>query len=205
VRAERFVQFRPAAEEQLFGETIVRSVRVKHGLCFGFFESVTKTARGDVCMTAEDVLLLANGCDPDALREAISQASKSRVSVSVADRSSLLGSWSLCMRYAWPDSKWKNNIHTDVYAQSLGYKRGLVEGPGVADVVYMLNGVRIGVPQKFKLSWKYLAPLYDGTAVALVSAQQSDTGVRRFSICEIPVQYPATCRVLLEIELEAPL
>jgi len=203
VRAERHVHFWPAAEEPLWGETTVRSVTVKNGLCFGFFDSVTKTTGGGICMTAEDVLLLANGCDSDALREAVSQVSKSGTFISAPDRASLLGSWPLQMRYAWPVTKWKNNIHTDVYAQMLGYQRGLVEGPGVADVVHAVDSARFGTGLQFRLSWKYLAPLYESTAVAVVSAPSSNADLRRYSVCEFPARLTATCRVLLQVELES--
>lgn len=166
------------------------------------FESTTETINGETCMTAEDVLLLANGCDLGKLREVVSEAIANKVFVFVDSASSILGSWTLPMRYVWPEHKWHNNIHTDIYARQLGYERGLVEGPGVADVVYALClGTSRTLP-KFRVSWEYLAPLYERTMVVLVSHNRSESRVRRFSVCELPREIPGKCRALLNVELE---
>ncbi|MCI0619729.1 hypothetical protein L0Y40_01695 [Candidatus Wolfebacteria bacterium] len=40
-------------------------------------------------------------------------------------------------RHEWDPSVWKNNIHTDKYAQTLGYKRGLPEFTVFFDWIYV--------------------------------------------------------------------
>lgn len=207
VRAQRTVMVCPKADQRLLGQTSVRSVTMQNGLCFGFFQSITKLPNGDPCMTAEDVLLLVNGCDPDKLREIVAQAVANMSLISVTDQEltdqkSFLKSWSLRMRYTWPQTKWKNNIHTDVYARALGYERALVEGPGVADVVYAYDAARFGLPQKFRLSWKYLAPLYETTKVLLARQRSSNEKSRRYSVCEFPSRIPPNYRALLDVALE---
>lgn len=193
---------RPEPNRKLFGRTVVELVAKRKGLCFGFFKSSTSTEDGEVCMNAEDVLLLANGCDPEKLRMVVTQAIASNVLVSVDSSSSVLGSWTLSMRYAWPDDKWRNNIHTDVYARVLGYEGGLVEGPGISDIVCAIDQTTGGASRMFRLSWKYLAPLYARTQVVLVARGRSESRIRRYSVCEAPETFPSECRALLDVELE---
>jgi len=202
IRADRIIQVRPQTDQKLAGETIVKSVAKRKGLCFGFFESTTKTAAGEICMVAEDVLSLANGCDPDKLREAVLDTNVNKVYTFVDTPSSILGSWILQMRYPWPVEKWRNNIHTDVYALSLGYERGLVEGPGIADVVYSIDETHLKDAGSFRLSWEYASPLYHGTQVVLIAEVSSNSQIRRYSVCEPPKEIPGKCRILLNLEIK---
>jgi hypothetical protein len=202
VRATREVKFRPKPGETLRGCTRVKSVENQRGLSFGFFESKTENPEGEVCMRATDTLLLANGCVEPKLREAVSKAKAPSVFAMAHGQTSILDSWTLRMRFAWPTEKWRNNIHTDEYAQSLGYERALVEGPGIVDVVCSFHESHRGPLSAFRLTWKYVGPLYEGLRVALLERPSDKPCHWNYLVCEFPNQVPGQCRTILCLELE---
>jgi hypothetical protein len=202
VRATREINFRPKPGEGLRGSTRIKSVQNQRGLCFGFFESKTENAEGKICMRATDTLLLANGCLESKLREAVSKAKAPSVFGTAHGPASILDSWTLRMRFAWPTEKWRNNIHTDEYAQSLGYERALVEGPAIVDVVCSFHESHRGPLNAFKLAWKYVGPLYEDLRVALLERPSDRPGYWSYLVCEFPSQVPGQCRAILCLELE---
>jgi hypothetical protein len=201
IRADRVVPACPVGTQRLIGETTVTSISRRKGLCFGFFRSITRTESGDACMLAEDVLLLANGCDLSSLHDAVAEISNSRSEALIESPASILGSWILRMRYKWPENLWVNNIHTNSYARSLGYEGGLIEGPAVADVVSSYDRAQRRNPIAFQMSWKYAGPLYEGTPVVLISKSSNNEETRRYTVCEAPRQFPSFCRVLVNVEV----
>lgn len=200
IRADRVITACPLAGQRLTGETTATAISKRNGLCFGFFKSITHTESGDACMLAEDVLLLANGCDLSSLHAAVAQISNTRKEALIESPAAILGSWVLKMRYRWPEDLWLNNIHTDVYAKSLGYEGGLIEGPAVADVVSSYDRAQRRNPIAFQMSWKYAGPLYEDTPVVLVQKSSNAEKTRRYSVCEAPRQFPSVCRVLVSVE-----
>lgn len=200
IGAERLVLSRPNVGEELIGSASVQSIKTQGGVCFGFFQSTTTSESGELYMKARDVLLLINGSDANALRRAVSLASENKIMTTINSSGSVLAQWTLEMRFPWPDELWRNNVHTQNYAVSLGYKGALVEGPPIADVVWHVDKPYRTHRGSCNLSWKYLAPLCLGTRVVLIR-KVLDANVRRYYICEEPREYPANCRVLLDMEV----
>lgn len=184
VKAKRNIKLRPKPDENLYGETLAKTVSYRNGLCFATLNSRTIKETGEICMEAEDVLLLANGCDPERLRRAIQQNIRNKTVVPQLSIIQYLSSWRLLMRHDWPQDKWLNNVHTKNYARSLGYFDALVEGPGIADVIFSCDRVSSTPAKSFVLSWKYTAPLYDNLLVSLVRESLAQSDSRRYYLCE---------------------
>ncbi len=201
LQADRLVSRTPKVGEELVGKASVQSVRKRGGLSFGFFQSTTRTERGELCIRANDVLLLISGCDAVALKKAVAQACEEKIAARIDSRASILAEWSLRMRFQWPEGLWHNNVHTHNYAVSLGYERALVEGPPIVDVVWHVDQRYRSITRPCHLSWKYLGPLHVGTPVVLVRSVLTSS-LRRYQICEAAIEYPSNCRVLLDMEVK---
>jgi hypothetical protein len=200
LRAGRTVFVRPLTGETVLATSRVRSVFKRQGLCFGVFDSVVKAECGSLCMLAEDVLLLANGCDPVALRRAIVRTDRTGGMVDADGTLAVIASWRLQLRYPWPDDKWKNNVHTDTYATSLGYRCALVEGPGVMDIVYCHDQER-SPANRVRLSWRHVRPLYHGSPIVLLTGNAVSGASRRYYLCEASDELSWRPRLLLSAEV----
>ena len=108
------------------------------------------------------------------------------------------------MRYPWPEEKWCNNIHTDSYARSLGYRAALVEGPGIVDTVFSYAEAQKGSRDHVQISWRYAGPLYQGAEVMLTVENTASSRMTRYIICELPRTFPSAARLLMTVEVKAP-
>jgi hypothetical protein len=182
VRAVREILRSAYADEDLTGVVTVKEVIVREGLCFGFFESVTCDSAGNVCMKSQDSILLANGCKPDALRNAVRNIVEKCNNIDVHEKP-FVHAWELQMRFEWLPEQWRNNIHTEVYAHSIGYEHALVEGPATVDVVTALDENVNGPSGSYRVKWKYDGPLDVGRNVELYTSPRFENGARDYFVC----------------------
>jgi hypothetical protein len=202
VHAERIVNELPKPDQSLTGEVVVKAISKRDGLCFGFFESILKFPGDRICMISRDALLLANACNLSSLRKSIQLKQGNRDFLDLNVASEIMGPWKLKMRYSWPISKWKNNIHTQIYSRFLGFKNALVEGPGIADIVVCVDKVQKSKRPPFQIKWKYLGPLYHDLPVKLFSAVSGDLNVRKYYLCEFSQQIPSKYPILMKFEVK---
>jgi hypothetical protein len=162
------------------------------GISFADFESSLTDASGNSCMDCSDRVLLLNSCDQDAVQRLI-RTSTSHIDVSNLD---ILHSWTLQPRWEWHTDEWKNNIHTETYARSLGFETSLVEGPGIVDILLSLLQERKSVG-KFALEWRHSGAAYESANV-LAAIQSASNGQVRVVLGE-PQGTLERARVILEL------
>jgi hypothetical protein len=176
VRCERLVHRLPQPNELLHADAYVNAVFEKHGLCFGYFSSRTLDQNNELLMTSIDMVLLINGSNINSVRKTITK--ESPISVSALSDTEFVGSYTLRFRHHWDEGLWINNIHTDKYAQYVGFERGLIEATAFLDV--FLSNPRSGFLLKdgVKISWRYQKPLYKGLKVsARIMKGETDTNL----------------------------
>jgi hypothetical protein len=165
VQCERLVYRLPNPNEVLHADAYVDAVFEKHGLCFGYFTSRTLDQNNELLMTSIDKVLLINGSNLDSVRKTL--VKESPISIDVFSDIEFIDNFTLRFRHPWDESLWINNIHTDKYAQYVGFERGLIEAPAFLDV--FLTHVKSGFLLKdgIKISWRYQKPLYRDLKVSL--------------------------------------
>jgi hypothetical protein len=153
-------------------------------------------------MESEDTILLANGCDLKSLREAVKKTACSNLAETFDRATKPLDSWTLQMRFAWPEEVWRNNVHTRSYATALGFEHPLVEGPAVADRVWrhIRNRFCPHSTTPTLIHWRYRGPLYEGAQVVLVETVATADRLE-FVVCERSTNQSGEGRILLQIEI----
>jgi hypothetical protein len=164
VQCERTIHRLPNPEEVLRGDVCVNNVFEKYGLCFGYFTSRTVDVNNEVLMISLDKVLLINGSDISSVRESIAKASADQTSV--PEGAEFVGDFTFQFRHSWDESLWLNNIHTDIYAQHVGFDRGLIEAPAYVDVFLSNASTGSLLKEGIKISWRYQKPLYRDTQVS---------------------------------------
>lgn len=202
VEAKRLVHRDASWEDEFLGETVAERVVTQRGICFARFISRTHTTDKRLVMESEDTILLANSCDAASLHEAVKKTARSDVGMHFSGSTEPLDSWTLEMRFAWPENLWQNNVHTRSYATSLGFEHPLVEGPAVADRVWrhVRNRIDPHPTLPMLIHWRYRGPLYEGTKVDLFETIATASHFE-FAVCERAANHHESRRVLMEIEI----
>lgn len=151
--------------------TLVGSVGVvktseRSGLEFATFKSRTYVPDGTVVLEAEDTWLLANKSDLRILKKLASAEKKLPLNKLLCEQA-IVARWRLTMRYIWDSRQWTNNIHVEEYAQHLGYAGALIEGPLVADLLYLFCVASFGEKPR-SIRWRFTGPLYSGRETFLL-------------------------------------
>ena len=164
-------------------ETQLCSLERLAGMCVASFHSFTRSSSGDVCMEAKERLVLIRDSDCETLRRRI-HGQYASIRWKPLDCQETVASWTLGMRFNWDPLVWKNNIHTDGYARSLGFRRALVEGHCVADLVFLsvLDHEQIRYPVEFR--WAYHGALETGLSTILVRKREGDANRCRYQLCD---------------------
>lgn len=194
IKCERKVHRLPPPHEELFAHTIVEKIFKKRGLCFAVFKSYTFDEEMRPLMSSVDKALLINDSDRDKLRALI--INRRPVSIkSVGGKLSQVGEFTLGFRYTWDESVWVNNIHTDTFAKSLGFNRGLIEAPAFMDV--LLSGKESGMllRERTNIAWQYFAPLDYGVLCGLYMSNQE--GIKTLWLVSTDSQ-----NILMKIDVE---
>jgi len=174
-------------------------VELRRGICFARFLSQTKNSKEVALLEAEDTVMLANGCSDDVLKTAVANSLTNPSTVNVENENEMLARWTLRMRFSWLEEKWRNNIHTNSYARSLGYTGPLVEGPAVVDRVLWIHEALNGPLRHFRVEWKYCGPLYDQLPVTVFPEGEGAEGTFRYSLCSLQESLPGIGHVLMKI------
>jgi len=199
VRGSRTLKKNPSPGQELVGNAVVEEVLATDDLCVATFYSRTSTRDGVVCLEARDVILLINGCNFVQLKHRISSWSSSAQRMSSPARLPEL-TWSLRMRYEWPERLWRHNVHTASFSHLLGYQAPLVEAPAIADLVLLedLRTSKRDLP--FSFSWRCLGPLCEGSTVSLYSKNR-DRGERAYTMCLRSPDCVAELPIVLAMEI----
>ena len=146
---------------RLVGHVTVLETFSKAGLEFATFESTTTNSQGRLMLQARDTWLLANRSDVAVLRRLGRHGHWQCLDSMLRDHQTA-GEWYLTTRYIWQSAEWRNNVHITEYAKRLGYPGALIEGPLVADLLYVWRITSTG-KRPDCLRWRYLRPLGEGT------------------------------------------
>jgi len=147
------------------GYVYVDKILSKNGLLYGIFSSKTLNEKGEYLLESKDILILVNGSDKKTLKNQIQKSVINKTYIQLNIDYQDIGSIMLSYRHSWDELFWKNNIHTDIYAQSLGYEKGLIEAPCLVDIILSNKSVSPLIKKPSKVSWNYFGPLYHGTLV----------------------------------------
>jgi len=156
------------------GYVYVDKILLKSGLLYGLFSSKTVNDNGENLLKSKDILILVNGSDKETLKNLIQETIVNKTYLKPSVDYVYIGSITLSFRHNWNELFWKNNIHTDTYAQSLGYEKGLIEAPCLVDIVLSNKYICPLINRPFKVSWTYFGPLYHGTLVKFLMNIQDE-------------------------------
>lgn len=165
IRCDRLIYRLPKPDELLHADAFIDAVFIKKGLCLGYFTSRTFGANNELLMKSIDKVLLINGSNLDSVRRTIINAPP--VTMNSISSTEFISSFVLRFRHTWDESLWINNIHTDKYAQYVGFERGLIEAPAFIDV--LLSNIKTGflLKEGIRVNWRYHKPLYRNLQVSL--------------------------------------
>lgn len=199
LEAKRRVFEHRNAGDELWAETLAERVSLLRGICIAKFLSRTWSSDGQLLMESEDTLLLANGSNRTSLRETVRRTTSAEFSNLLCDLGEMLDTWTLQMRFSWPEDLWRNNVHTSSYANELGFSRPLVEGPAVADRIWHLCGrADAGASSPKLIEWRYHGPLYEGVRANLFQVGAGED-VSEMLVLERSTEQPHRARVLMSI------
>jgi hypothetical protein len=168
-QCEKYLYKLPKPDESLFAEVKVNSVFERHGLCFGFFTSHTYAENRDLLMMSMDKVLLINGSNINSVRKTIKN--EKHLSINSFPNAEFIGEFILRFRHKWEEAIWINNIHTDRYANYVGFERGLIEAPAFVDVLLSNKKVGFLLREGINIKWQYYKPLYRDLKVSLALAK----------------------------------
>jgi hypothetical protein len=162
IHGERIIHELPKPNEMLYTDVKVDKIFTKNKIVFGYFTSYTKTTAGKLLMISIDKAILLNQTNKKKFREVISTKEKLIPKLIINSTIQKINTVKLFFRHKWDDKIWLNNIHTDSYARSLGYQKGLIEAPCFVDILLSNEKTGLLIKNGVKLSWNYHAPLYHG-------------------------------------------
>ena len=183
LKSWRQIHLLPRPETKLIGWATIDRIVCRRGVEIAQFSSRTFTLDGEPLLKAKDLVLLAHESEPPYFREAIAGATSKTLSIEQLGEPS--ATWKLQLRWDWPPEIWHNNIHTPAYARSLGYKRELIEGPMLADVLYSLSDFSTRPSLEHMFEWWHRGPAYVGEQVMAIQHKNSAQGPeqKEFTIC----------------------
>lgn len=151
---------------------------VRSGLAIGRFRGCTAAHPDGPCLLRfEDRILLLRSSNHQALRNAFERANGRDETARLARCSwvTLAGPWPLGFRFPWRDEDWKNNIHTESFARSLGLEGPLVEAQVLLDLLYFLGREYLaeGSWEATLLTYRCHAPLLAGREVEVLGPAEA--------------------------------
>jgi hypothetical protein len=174
IYGERKIYRLPQLDEILCGEVFIDKIFVRNGIVFGYYTSVTKTSKGETLMISIDKSILFNETDKVKFRSMINKDKENILKPPINENVKLVNTTELFFRHTWDDSIWKNNIHTDSYARSLGFEKGLIEAPCFVDILLTNRHTAELLENKLSVKWNYTRPLYHGIKVKIYLSDLSD-------------------------------
>lgn len=162
IHGERIIHQLPKPNETLVTDVKVDKVFTKNEIVFGYFTSTTKNETGELLMVSIDKAILLNQTDKKKFREVILTKEQIIPTLKITSSIQKINTVQLFFRHKWDDKIWLNNIHTDSYAEYLGYQKGLIEAPCFVDLLLANQRTGMLLKNKVKLLWNYHAPLYHG-------------------------------------------
>lgn len=131
------IKGRTKPAENLESRCRLLSTGIRNDLPVALIETITVDAQGNLLLTVTDEFLLFHEVENWKYRERRVQDSAEH---------DLAIPRTVYFRHSWEPTTWRNNIHTDEYAQKLGYERALPEFimylDWIFDAIYRQEGDR---------------------------------------------------------------
>lgn len=162
-------------EESLFAKSRVVKKQMRNELPFVVFKTVTKDSNNHLLISCEDEFLLLHDVDTEFYQE----RGKTGIVPKSPDYECLR---EVYFRHVWDDGKWFNNIHTDDYARSFGYERGLPEFIMYMDWTFLpiLERCRDVVYNGTTIETKKILPIYKDEIIKVVAENYRHQSAVRF-------------------------
>lgn len=135
----------------------------KRGLSFARIRTTTRNSQGKLLLESkDDDLLLHDAPKPFYVERGMTKEQPAHADYRRKRR--------VYFRYDWNPAIWKNNIHTDAYAQSCGYERGLPEFIMYMDWIFATQLESLGEQAYSGLEMKLekILPIYENEQIRIL-------------------------------------
>lgn len=158
--------------EKLKAQSMVVKIEKRNDLPFATMVTETRNLKGKLLLHSTDEVLLLHDVDRAFYSERNKAYERPANPLSMFSKK-------VYHRYNWDPNVWKNNEHTDAYAQKFGYERGLPEFITYMDncfaAILMLEGKRA---YKRTLNLQKVLPIYKDEKVDIFVEKEKSGGYK---------------------------